>query len=287
MNLLQHIFIGILLSHLVILVGAITFGTLPADGWYYSGNGGYTNGCPISLCQSDCAVGNFRSGCSGNSTGTCVPCSNKPADSSYTTGGGLVSDCTWTCNTAFTLLGSVCVGNSSCTKVIPTNSRYSGTNSPDCDHQCNAGYYNSLASVNPVSCYPCLAGKSSLQGAIVCTDCIAGTYSGAASINCQSCPVGTSSTAIGATSQVACFSCSVGKYTNGTGKSACGNCDVGTFAQATGSTKCFNCAVNTYAASAGMGTCTACDICNTVGVYRSGCGPISAGSCSVCTNPVV
>jgi hypothetical protein len=257
------------------------------DGFYYSGNGGYENNCPRSPCQTDCPVGSFRSGCTGNSTGACVACSNKPADSTYTTKGGLISDCAWTCNQAFTLSGMLCIGTSLCTKTIPSNSKYSGSNFPDCDHQCSAGYFNSLASVNPASCYPCQAGKYSMQGGTICTDCTAGTYSSAVSASCQSCPVGTSSAAVGATSQAVCFLCSAGKYTNQIGKSACENCDVGTFSQDPGSTKCYNCAANTFAASTGMATCTPCSICNTAGVYRSGCGPISAGSCSACSNPVV
>lgn len=306
------------------LVGAVA----PGDGWWYSDNGGYENNCPISACQTDCNTGYYRSGCSGTSSGSCVPCVNKPANADYSTRGNLISDCTWACISGFIKSGSICVENTKCTKLIPQNSTYSNTAFPNCDHQCNAGYFNAQTTINPTSCTVCQAGSYSLQGytactvcpvgtfsivvgspsAVNCQECSAGTYSintGASQplvcINCQAgtystvsgagtattchpCPEGTSSASIGAISSSVCSSCATGKYTNTTGNAVCVNCVAGTYASGLGSSKCVVCPLNSYASTSGMSSCTPCEYCNTPGIYKTGCGPVSAGYCTVCTN---
>lgn len=306
----------------------------PGNGYFYWDDGGFENNCPMDTCKRDCAVGFYRSGCFGNSSGSCIPCNNaKPGNSSYTTNGGLVSDCAWDCNTGFTKINLTCVSANQCNKLggIPANSVYSSTsNSPNCDHQCIAGYYNAQASTNPTSCSACPAGAYSSQGATVCSDCQAGTYStvlaspnnlncqscvpgkysptaratsisvciscqagtysttsGASSSSvCQGCPAGTASQALGANNAAACVVCVVGKFSNTTGTTSCTNCAAGTFMNITGATKCYNCNPNTYADITGLSACSLCQYCSQ-GNFRSGCGPISAGFCDACSNPMV
>ena len=309
------------------LVGA----EAPGDGRWYSDNGGYENNCPISVCQTDCNIGYYRSGCSGNSSGSCVPCGNKPANADYSTKGLLISDCSWACSNGFIQSGSTCVENTKCTKSIPQNAIYSNAAFPNCDHQCNAGYFNAQTSTNPTSCDICQTGSYSLQGSTTCTvcpvgtfstvvgspsavncqecpigtysantgaslstvciNCQAGTYStaagGGASSTCHPCPEGTSSASIGAISASVCSSCAAGKYTNTTGNAVCVSCIAGTYASGIGSSKCVACSLNSYAPVSGMVSCTPCEYCITPGIYRTGCGPVSAGYCTVCTNSAV
>jgi syndecan 4 len=307
----------------------------PGNGLYYSDHGGYENKCPISDCSSIlpvCGIGFYRSGCWGNSTGDCTQCNNnKPSNSSYSTKGGLVSDCAWVCDTGFTQVGQTCVSSTQCITPKPGNATYSNTNAPNCDFQCNAGYFNAQKSVNPDTCTECESGTFSLQGATVCSECRVGTYStmtaSPSEVNCQNCPTGkfstagkgknsnvctscgagTYSTAVGANSSATCMECSAGtastslganngavcvgclpgKYTSAPGKTVCDNCDAGTFSNSTGATKCFNCDPNTYASTTGLSLCTMCSYCTAAGSYRSGCGPISAGFCTSCSNALV
>ena len=317
-----------LLAVLCVMLSNYCLGVLvpPGDGYFYSTHGWYNNSCEISPCLNNCGTGFYLSGCSGNTTGACVDCNNKPADSSYITKGTLISDCTWSCNSGYIRSVDSCIPNNACTKPKPQDSTYSNTNYPNCDHQCNAGYYGALAT-NPISCSFCLAGTYSLQGATVCTlcpagtfstvvyspssvncdNCAAGTYSANAGANlasacvqcaagtyslqgatmCVECPTGTSSAIPGANSASVCSPCGTGKYTNTTGRIACENCNAGTYAGSGGTTKCSTCAPDTYSPLPGASACLTCEWCTTNGLYKSQCGPVSAGSCVSCANMMV
>jgi hypothetical protein len=296
----------------------------PGDGWFYSSHGWYNNTCKVAQCETNCNIGLYRLGCSGNTTGDCVVCTNGPPFSSYTHRGNLISDCSWSCNLGYSQVGQACILNANCTNQIPGGSEYSNTNYPNCDHQCRAGYFGSPLT-NPTKCDPCQAGTYSLKGDEFCTTCAAGTYSAilaspsavncqkclpgtysastgailastclscpggtysiaSGAIVCQDCPTGTSSAMTGANSAAVCSLCTAGKYTGVTGRIACTSCDAGTFAL-TGATKCLDCTPDTFADTTGMGACVPCAICNTPGIYRAGCGPVSAGSCTTCSNP--
>ncbi len=306
----------------------------PGDGWFYSSDGGYENSCGISPCQTDCNIGYYRSGCSGNTNGSCVPCDNeKPPNSHYNTKGSLNSDCKWSCNVNFakSLSGLECISSTLCSKNIPEFATYSNTNTPYCDHQCIAGYFNSQTSTNPESCSICPAGTYALQGATVCSACPAGTFSdlsgSPSAINCQACaagtysvttgaslpstcikcqagtysnevgagiasacqpcPIGTFSASTGAVGVAVCAQCTAGKYANITGRTTCTDCDAGTYASISGATNCMACSLNTFASSTGMVLCKQCEICAATGFYKAGCGPISSGYCTQCTNPAV
>jgi hypothetical protein len=314
------------------IIEALAVGeTAPGNGWYYSGDGGYENLCPISPCANDCTLGNYRFGCYSNSSGTCVSCNNKPDNSYYITKGNFESDCTWVCDSGFIQSGSICIENSKCTKSIPMNSAYSNTAYPNCDHKCNAGYFNLETATNPTACTACQAGQYSSQGATACTLCSAGTFSnyvgspgkvnclpcstGTYSTNsgasqsdvcvscqagtystafgadtastCHACPEGTYSTSIGANTEEICSMCVAGKYTGIAGMLACVDCDAGTYAANTGTSKCTVCPTNSYTSTAGMVSCKPCEYCNEPGIYRNGCGPVSSGYCTACTNAAV
>jgi hypothetical protein len=315
---------GSLLVVLGILLSNHCLGIPPGDGYFYSTHGWYNNTCEVSQCLNTCNIGQYLSGCSGNNTGACESCNNGPEFSSYTNKGALISDCDWVCSGGYILSGNSCIQDSLCNKEIPPYSSYSDSNYPNCDHQCNAGYYGALAT-NPPSCNLCLAGTYSLRGATVCTlcpagtfstvvyspssancekcaagtysanaganlasvcvQCAAGTYSLQGAITCVECPAGTSSGVQGANSASLCASCSTGKYTATTGRIACVNCNAGTYAANVGTTKCAVCTPDTYSPLPGASACLACQYCTTNGLYKSQCGPVSAGGCVSCTMP--
>ena len=282
----------------------------PGEGYFYSNHGGFSNSCPIDTCESNCSIGFYRSGCFGNSSGTCVECNNvKPANSSYSTKGGLVSNCEWTCDTGFTNQSSTCVSNSKCGKSggIPANSVYSNTDFPDCEHQCNAGYFNAQASVNPTSCSVCAAGTYSAQGATVCSDCPTGTYStmqaspnvrncdsclaGKYSVTakasqssvCASCQAGTYSTTIGASSASFCQGCPAGTASLSQGANnvaVCTACDAGKFTNTTGNTVCTNCAAGTFMNVTGATKCFNCD----PNTYAATAGMSACSLCEYCSH---
>jgi hypothetical protein len=265
-------------------VGAVA----PGDGWYYSDNGGYENSCPVRPCQTDCNVGYYRSGCSGNSTGICIPCNNnKPTDSYYSSRGNLISDCEWACDAGFvkSLSGLACVSNTLCTKTIPQFATYSNANAPNCDHQCSSGYFNAQASTNPTSCSVCPAGTYSQQGATTCTACPTGTFSvivgSSSSTNCQLCPAGTYSTSAGASHPSVCLNCQAGTYSNEAGAGtvlACQLCPMGTASASTGASSadvCLPCTAGKYSDVTGRTVCTSC----TAGTHASGSG---SSKCTAC-----
>ena len=294
---------------LLLLTHCSSMAVPPGDGLFYSDNGGFSNSCPIDTCKSDCTTGFYRSGCLGNSSGTCVQCDNaKPADSAYNTGGGLANNCGWTCNSGFTRQGSNCVSSSQCNKAggIPANSVYSNTVFPDCQHQCNAGYFNAQASVNPTSCSTCSVGTYSLQGATVCSDCPTGTYSTVQaspnSINCLDCVAGKFSITAKASQSSVCTSCTAGTYSTTSGASSasfcqgcpagtaspsqgansvavCTACDVGKFTDTVGSTDCTNCAAGTFMNVTGATKCFNCD----PHTYAATTGMSACSLCEYCS----
>ena len=270
---------------LVLLLSKYGLCVAPGDGWFYSGDGGYEDKCKTSQCQTDCSTGYYRSGCQSNSSGSCVLCNNGPAYSTYTTRGNLISDCTWGCNTGYSRSGLTCIQNSGCTKTLPAYSTYSGTNYPNCDHQCNAGYFNAQSSVNPISCTVCQAGSFALQGALGCTVCPAGTFSNVAGspsdVNCQKCPAGTYSTSAGASLSATCQNCQAGRYSSTPGASsttACQDCPSGTASALSGAINaaaCLLCGTGKYTNSTGRAVCASCD----AGTVASGYGTIQCTKC--------
>ena len=243
--------------------------TPPGNGRFYSDHGGYENKCPTKPCDVDCGIGHYRADCSGNSSGSCKPCnSTKPENSEYSTGGGLTGNCEWLCKQGYTQIDSKCVNNTECKNIIPVNSVYSNNNTPTCDYQCKAGYFNNATAANPASCSTCLAGTYSAQGATVCSKCPAGTYSTVDSspsvMNCQKCDAGKFSTTLQANSQTFCTSCSAGTFssaTAATAASACTECAAGTASTSIGANSvatCAECGMGKFSNTTGRSVCTDC-----------------------------
>ncbi|MGN0929684.1 MAG: hypothetical protein ACI4N3_03530 [Alphaproteobacteria bacterium] len=61
----------------------------------------------------------------------CVACSNKPANSSYTSSGNGSNNCSWSCNSGYTKKGNTCCANP------PANATLNANN---CGWSCNGGY---------------------------------------------------------------------------------------------------------------------------------------------------
>ena len=71
---------------LCLLFGAVKVDALSV-GSYYSGPGGATSTCPISLCNfASCSAGQKLSGCTGGSPGSCVSCTNTITSGKYYSG---------------------------------------------------------------------------------------------------------------------------------------------------------------------------------------------------------
>ncbi|MGN0929900.1 MAG: hypothetical protein ACI4N3_04635 [Alphaproteobacteria bacterium] len=80
----------------------------------------------------------------------CVACSNKPANSSYTSSGNGSNNCSWTCNSGYHSTGSACERNSS--------SSSSGGNKNEgracaSGQRCDSGEYAGCTCPSGTRCY--------------------------------------------------------------------------------------------------------------------------------------
>lgn len=85
-----------------------TLHPVSASYFYYDGHGFANNSCRVRACAS-CGVGNYRYNCSGTDPGYCMECSNKPANSNYTSDSAYSYLCPFDCNPDYYLNGSVCL----------------------------------------------------------------------------------------------------------------------------------------------------------------------------------
>ena len=236
---------GLQVSHQTEYPGPATIGGL--NRWY-TGNGGYTNNCPIATCDTTvCPIGKYLSGCGGTSAGDCDSgCSDlgKPSNSVWSTNGGTsATGCSWVCDVNFELdaaktgcIQKTCAANN---KLAIDNSAFLDGNagaSPNCKYQCNAGYMG-------------VGTSSDLRGPVSCNICQAGTAAAA-----------------GATS---CFECGPGLYSASAGSSACSICDPNYLK---------------YSLGARNTGCSDCTLCAAAGSFKNSCGGASAGGCDPCTN---
>ena len=299
----------VLCFHLIVLLVVTTANVTvyPGEGKFYSDHGGFLNLCPVQSCDpSRCNMGFFLSRCGGNFSGICAPCNNsKPANSDYSTRGGLISDCEWSCVAGYTVYQGACASTSSCSKPKPTNSDYSSA-APECDHKCNAGYFNSLTAINPTSCTSCQEGSFSNVGATICTNCQAGTFSTVSASpniqNCQQCLAGRYSTTSGASISSVCRTCQAGTYSSKLGASTasdcqgcspgtasssegatnigtCVQCGTGRFTNTTAQTSCIECARGTYVSTSGATKCFNCD----PNTYADRTGMSACSLCEYCS----
>ncbi|MGN0929843.1 MAG: hypothetical protein ACI4N3_04345 [Alphaproteobacteria bacterium] len=99
----------------------------------------------------------------------CVACSNKPANSSYTSSGNGSNNCSWSCNSGYTKKGNNCCANP------PANATLNANN---CGWSCNAGYKLVPSAGGGSSCE-----KSCIQYGNYCCDTSIRATAGAYVIN--------------------------------------------------------------------------------------------------------
>jgi hypothetical protein len=186
-GIVMKLFVGLAL--LPLLANAIT------DNNYYSNSGGTSNTCSIVSCATEftkCSnTGFYLFGCGKDpndpnaaannyaSKGTCTACSNKPANSAYTSNASplYTNTCSWTCNSGYAVSGTgasaTCL-TTTCPTPADSNADVSGTN-PTCSYFCKPGYFGTADATTPNKCQPCSVGSySASNGMTICTSCVAG-----------------------------------------------------------------------------------------------------------------
>jgi hypothetical protein len=216
---------------------------------FYSGHGGYGNNCPITDCSSHavtaCTAGKYLSGCGGGTeTGSCIACSGLPQNAEFTTNGGLSAS-----GCLWRCLENYELSGGLCVLKTCASANEGALRLPS--GISNIQYASDEnGGAFPTCKYICMAGYSGPtasgdRGPSSCTQCAAGTAAVAGSSSCTPCNEGFSSVA--------------------------------------GSATCTACLPNTFASSKNSASCSACQLCSS-GYYKSGCGPISPGSCAECGN---
>ena len=177
-----------------------------------------------------CPAGQYRSGCGGESGGSCVNCAGCPAGQ-YLSG---------------------CGGTSGGSCATCAAGKYKTTESSEacltCISTCPTGKYRS--------------GCSTTEGPGQCSDCLPGTYKDTSGTHaCTGCDAGTNSTQVAATSDIVCEDCGVNTYSL-TGSSICSDCPAHSSSPAASPAKS-SCVCNPgYAGSFGAADnpCTACAV---------------------------
>ncbi len=210
------------------------------SGYYQSGD--MCRPCTVSTC----ATGTYRTACTSNSDGACVPCSGLPEYATFITAGTPydTDNCNWTCNEGYYLNLSKCIAcqqPSSCARgtyivkctktenykcaacVQVENADFFQQGS--CDTRCVSGYFDNGTMYGSKYCAPCSQGVTCSRGGILqncradrdarCTQCNEGQYetnSGCVACNTTQCSViGTyRSICVGATTDSQCLACTQG-----------------------------------------------------------------------------
>ena len=204
--------------------------------------GYWKNGYSCSACDTtSCGVGMYRSACTATANGQCVPCSTKPASSSYVSTGKPynVNACDWNCDTGFFRNVQICTVCSSLTCPI---GQYSTVCTITADSACrsctnlpNNGVYSSAGQKGDpnscqTSCKPGYFKVGSFCLACDTTSCAVGQYRSActASANgqCVSCTKAPSNSKYISAGKPygadACdWTCNTGYFVNGAICSAC------------------------------------------------------------------
>jgi hypothetical protein len=213
---------------------------------YYSDHGGYSNNCPITVCDHTvCPNGFYLASCGGTSAGDCTSsCTGLPDNAVWSSNGGTSpTGCSWVCDVNYVKNGNGCS-----LKECANNNRGAIQNStflggtegsfPNCKYQCNAGYIGAGSSADgllrgPASCSACPAGTAAALGVPTCSDCGPGYFSASA------------------------------------GSAACSMCDAG---------------LRKYSTLNRNTECSSCTTCPGNGYFRQGCGFNSTGTCETCSN---
>jgi hypothetical protein len=122
--------------------------------FYYSDSGGFDDECPTKMCDNNCPVNQYNSGCEGTNGGTCVDCSPVPDNYYFYDDGDLVdaclsSECVDDCPVGY-YLDECYIGPGFCVACTsPVTGFYLSSNgdqadsctSAECTTSCTAGYY--------------------------------------------------------------------------------------------------------------------------------------------------
>eukprot|EP00808_Paulinella_micropora_P019081 g39086.t1 len=210
-------------------------------------------------CATDCASGQFRTGCGGDSQGSCVECSNLPQDAFWTNDGGLEDSCQWACLRGLYRdpLRPMCLPCVSCDRG-QYRTGCGATDAGQCQ-ACTNAPPNSVHNVADNCGWTCMAAFYQVNN------------------TCQACPT----------------DCPVGQYRFDCGQEYRGSCVACTgrpvasiFTTGGGLTDscAWTCLAQHYLVGVGDNQeCLPCQRCE-VGQYRVGCGQnTGSGSCRACT----
>ena len=224
------------------------------------------------LSAGACVVCNIGEFSAGGIVASCTACTNAAGSFVYTTMGGGVNNCTYSCNNGY--------GSSSCSACGPGNYDPTGGGIENCS-ACSASTYSN--GVTNTSCTNCSVGTWSAAGANTCGACTnntVGNYwttNGTTAAGCTNTActnkLGTSTyTGHGGTTNTCAYACNAGY-----GSVNCTGCGPGTWDSVpNGQENCVNCTASNYSAGAANSSCSSCAI----GTW-SGAG---ASSCGACTN---
>ena len=164
--------------------------------------------CSVTECNS---TGTFLAICSPTADSQCVPCTNKPLNSYYTSAGAnYVNNCSWRCMPGFYILFIDALNMNLCFPCAPGT--YSHAAESACE-LCSAGTYSAnVGASSQTVCSACPQGKFSTQpqatSISTCRDCVSGTYQeNVGSSFCNLCPKDTYGNMTGAISLDQCFAC--------------------------------------------------------------------------------
>ena len=284
---------------LVLTIRLASATVYPSAGNYYSTAGSSTSTCTVTPCPPCPNFWQYNSGCTFNSSGTCVNCTNGLAGTYYTGNNGINP----TCNTAICTQCLAGFYNPTCSSTsvgacvaapAPPNGYYWGAPingvslNPQTVAFCTGTNYNpSFTTTSAGACVPCSTPAAACpygQYYAGCGNLTAGT--------CQPC-----SNSLPGNDE---WSSNGGLNPNGCGYSSCPfTCGVGQYISGCSSvplsTSCLPCtnvvAGTTYytVGPAYTPVCptSACITCNN-GYYLQNCGavanPAFAGTCTSCTN---
>ena len=155
---------------------------------YYTGDGGFTDNCPVATCETNCGSGQYRSGCSGTtSSGECEACPTCSTEGQYRAScSGLDSGVCTNCDTTSCAAGKYRAGCSgtdagSCVDCTTVSGKYFDGNGGLTDScstlacpSCPAGQYRINCEGEPYV----LPGESAPGSCVACDSsaCGVGTY---------------------------------------------------------------------------------------------------------------
>ena len=241
-----------------------------------AGTYGASNYETTSACTAKCEAGTYSTG----GQGACTVCTNKPANSSYTSATGNTSaSCPWSCNTGFqkNSAGTACEAK---TYSCAAGQYLSGTSCVECPcgYKCPGGTWSYNGGTQGRT--QCSGGTYSAKGSASCTGVSTGYYAAAGACSQTACTNKPTNSAYsgGASSNACPWTCSAGYYgSSANGNTSCADCGTGKYC--TGGTSRVSCPAGTYGSTANLKTSACTDKC-AAGTYSTG----GQEKCTLCTN---